>query len=196
MDDKRRSKGSVLCGVNSRGQSFPHVLIQRKDIPVQLPTIQPGICPIGLHCYLKAICCPAETYLGMQLIVYTDDIFVPAEFKDLARDHVIRRLGVPVIDLGFVIGKTKCFGTFIVNRVLRLLSEFSSVRAESSSREDKEDQGRDTATSGRQPGCGQEAVPVSGQTAGSNQDSTSGPLVLPQVTTGTTLEQLDQDYSA
>ena len=54
-------------------------------------------------------------------------------------------------------------------------------------------------SSGRQPGYSQEAVPVTGQTAGSNQGSTPGSSVLSQIATGSAelaLELSDQDYSA
>ena len=76
-------------------------------------------------------------------------------------------------------------GTYSVHRVPRVLSELSSTRTEPSSREGEKDQDRNTAPVGRQPDHSQKAVPTSGKIASSNQGSTSGPSVLPQVTTGT-----------
>ena len=45
--------------------------------------------------------------LGMRLIVYTDDILILAESKELAWDHVIGLVYL-LENLGFVISKPKC----------------------------------------------------------------------------------------
>ena len=45
---QRGPKGRILHGANSRGgQSFPQVLVQREDIPIQMPTFRPSMCAHG-----------------------------------------------------------------------------------------------------------------------------------------------------
>ena len=62
LDDKSRPEGRILHGDNSRGgQSFPQVLVQSEDIPIQMPTFRPSMCPMGLHQDHKATCCSVET---------------------------------------------------------------------------------------------------------------------------------------
>ena len=80
--------------------------------------------------------------LGMQLIVYIDDILILAESKELARDHVIGLVYL-LENLGFVISKPKCvleptqsveFLGFSVNSVQQELSlpagKIKKIRAE------------------------------------------------------------------
>ena len=80
--------------------------------------------------------------LGMQLIVYIDDILILAESKELAWDHVIRLVYL-LENLGFVISKPKCvleptqlveFLGFSVNSVQQELSlpagKMKKIRAE------------------------------------------------------------------
>ena len=53
-----RPEGCILHGTNSRGgQSFPQILIQGEDIPIQMPAFRPSMCPMGLHQDPKATCC-------------------------------------------------------------------------------------------------------------------------------------------
>ena len=95
LDNKSGPEGHKLHGTNSRGgQSFPQVL---EDIPIQLPTFRPSMCPIGLHQGPKAICCSVE----MQLIIYIDDILILVESKKLAREYVIGLIYLSG-NLGFV----------------------------------------------------------------------------------------------
>ena len=62
LDDKSGPEGCILHGANPRGgQSLPQVLIQREGIPIQMPTVWPGMRPMGLHQDLKATCCSVET---------------------------------------------------------------------------------------------------------------------------------------
>ena len=50
LDGKSGPEGCVLHGTNSRrGQSLPQVLVQKPNVSVQMPTIWPSMCPLGLH---------------------------------------------------------------------------------------------------------------------------------------------------
>ena len=104
--------------------------------------------PFGLACapwvftkILKPLAAQLRQ-LGMRLIVYIDDILIPAESKEMARDHVMGLLYL-LENLGFVINKPKCvldpmqiieFLGFSVNSVQQELSlpagKVKKIRAE------------------------------------------------------------------
>ena len=120
----------------------------------------------------------------MRLIVYIDDILILAESRPLARDHVIGLIYL-LENLGFVINKPKNileptqsleFLGFSVNSVHQELSlpvgKVKKIRAKTWH-----------LLEGKH--ISQKAIPASGKIASSNQGSTSGPSVLPQVTMGT-----------
>lgn len=101
-------EGCILQGTNSQGrQNIPQVLIQREDIPIQMPTLWPSMCPTGLHQDPIKPVTAQLGQLGMHLMVYTDNTLILAESKELARDHVIG-LFYLLENLGFVISKPKC----------------------------------------------------------------------------------------
>ena len=114
-----------MVPIHEEDRAFLKFLVQREDIPLQMPTIWPSMCPMGLHQDPKATCC----LLGMQLIVYIDDILILVESKKLAWDHVIGLVYL-LENLKFVISKPKCvlnlmsveFLGFSVNSVQQELS--------------------------------------------------------------------------
>ena len=62
LDGKSRCEGCILHASNlRRGKSIPQVLVQRLDLPVQVPTVRSCVRSLGLHQDPKASRCPAET---------------------------------------------------------------------------------------------------------------------------------------
>ena len=128
LDGKGRSKGRILYAPDPRrGQSIPQVLVQRPHIPVQVPTIRPGMHPLGKT--LKPIAAQLRQ-LGMRLIVYIDDLLILAESRELAQDHAIGLVSM-LENLSFAVSKAKCqleptqtvdFLGFLVNSLEQELS--------------------------------------------------------------------------
>ena len=179
LDDKSGPEGCILHGANPRGgQSLPQVLVQREGIPIQMPTVWPGMRPMGLHQDPKATCCSVETtgnatdrlhrrhpHPGRVQGAGTGPCHRPSIF---AREPRVCDKQTQV-----------CPGTYTISGVPRFLSKLSSARTKSPGREDK-DQGRDLMPFGRPSGYSQKAVSAARQTTSSNQGNSPGPFVLPQ----------------
>ena len=141
-------------------------------------------CPMGLHQDPKATRCSAETAGNATNRLHRRHSY--SGRVQASGSGPCYRPNIPTREPRFCDKQTKKHpGTYLVLRIPWVLGEFSSSGTEPPGREGEKDQGQNLAFVGRQAYYSQKAVPASGKIASSNQGSTSGPSVLPQVTMGT-----------
>ena len=158
LDSKSGPEGHILHVTNLRkGQSLPQVLIQKPNILVQVPTIWPSMCPLGLHQDPEASCYPAETAGGvLDCVHYTNPGRVPGDGSG------------PSVLAGICSEQAQVRPrTYPDNRVPGVLSELCQTGVKSSCREGKEYQVRDTASARKQRVPYKKTAPAPGRTPGS-----------------------------
>ena len=164
LDGEGRFEGRIFHAPDMRGgQSIPQVLAQRPDILVQVPTVRPGVCPLGLHQDPQASSCPAETTGSANFRLHRRHLN-PGRVQGTGqgpRD----RLGVPPGESRLCSEQCQVpIGADTGHRVSRLHGKLTQPGVELTCRQDQEDQGRNTIPARKQDCADKKTVATLGKT--------------------------------
>ena len=182
LDGKNRFERRIFYDPNTgTGQSLPDLQVQRPIIPIQMSTIRPIMCPMGLHQDPKTSRGPAETARDTTSCLYRrhPDNGGVQRAGPGKRD----RSGFLVREPGFCDKQRQEHSrTNTRNRISGIQCKLSEYGIEPSIKEDKTNQIRYKTIMQQCSNNSQETVSIAGTTAGSNKSDSPCSIILPSAT--------------